>query len=126
MLGSLALGLTACVSAKEVNFNSTSPGFYTNHTTTTVIAPNAASSLESVSLVDVIDLESVSGSSSSIEVASNPSFVTVAQQPSSTTTLIAETIAADSSPVGLQTVVITTTVPACAPGSTVTDTSSVS
>jgi hypothetical protein len=79
-----------------------------------------------VSLVDVVDLDNVSGSSSSIEVASNPSFVTVAQQPSSTTTLIAETIAADSSPVGLQTVVITTTVPACAPGSTVTDTSSVS
>ncbi|KAH0187402.1 hypothetical protein KCU99_g8796, partial [Aureobasidium melanogenum] len=125
-LGSLALGLTACVSAKEVNFNSTSPGAYTNHTTTTVIIQNAASSLETVSLVDVIDLDSVSGSSSSIEVASNPSVVTVAQQPSSTTTLIAETIAADSSPVGLQTVVITTTVPACAPGSTVTDTSSVS
>lgn len=126
VLGSLALGLTAYASAKDVGFNSTSSGVYTNHTTTTVITQVAASSSEAISLVDVVDLQGVSSSTSSIEVASNPSFVTLAQQPSTTTTLIAETIAANSPPIGLQTVVITATVPACAPGSTVTDASSVS
>lgn len=126
ILGSLALGFTAYASAKGVGFNSTSPGVYTNHTTTTVIAQNAAFDPETVSLVGTVDLDSISGSSSSIDVARNPSFVTLAQQPSTTTTLIAETIAANSSPMGLQTVVITATVPACAPGSAVTDTFSVS
>ncbi|KAH0262196.1 hypothetical protein KCU91_g13558, partial [Aureobasidium melanogenum] len=126
ILGSLALGLTAYASAREVGFNSTSPGIYTNHTTTTVITQNAASISESVSLAGAVDLDVVSGSISSIEVTNNPSFLTLAQQPSTTTTLIAGTIAANSSPVGLQTVVVTSTVPACAPGSTITDTSSVS
>lgn len=125
ILASLALGFAACGFAKPVDFNSTVPGAYTNRTTTTVITQNAATSFESVNVVDVVELDSVPGSTSSVTLASNPSVVTVAKQPSTTTTLIAETIAAIPSSVGLQTVVITATVPACAPASTATGTSSV-
>lgn len=124
ILGSLALGLTACVSAKPVDFNSTILGAYTNHTTSIVTSQNAGSSVDSVSIVAAVELDGVSGSTTTVDVAGDPSFITVAQQPGTTTTLIPETIAASS--IGLQTVVITATVPACAPTSTVAGTSSVS
>lgn len=132
LLGGLALGLTACVSASPLGLNATSNGMFTNRTTTVVTQ-------STTTLYDTVSLVPVTGSASSGTVASGP--VAIAQDNSapkpiapqsgssssaqeanaggaagSVNAALAPSKSQSTSPAGFQTVVVTETVAGCGIG----------